>query len=50
LSTLENGTGPVNIVDVAEVFRLQNTGELKEAENKYDNREAIAARMGPIPE
>merc|ERR1712086_1190805 len=40
LSTLENGTGPVNIVDVAEVFRLQNTGELKEAENKYDNREA----------
>jgi len=34
-----------DIVSVAEVFRLQNTGELKQAENLYENPEAIAKRM-----
>jgi len=34
-----------DIVSVAEVFRLQNTGELKQAENLYENPEEIAKRM-----
>merc|ERR1711934_707588 len=34
-----------DIVSVAEVFRLQNTAELKEAENKYENPAEIAKRM-----
>lgn len=50
LATVEDGTAPVGIVPVSEVFRIQNTSELKEAENKYDNPEAVEARMGPIPE
>jgi phosphoenolpyruvate phosphomutase len=50
LATVEAGEAPVDIVKVSEVFRLQNTAELKEAENKYDNKESIAARMGEIPE
>jgi hypothetical protein len=34
-----------------QVFRLQRTGELKEAENMYENPTAIAARMQgpPLP-
>eukprot|EP00656_Telonema_subtile_P004682 TRINITY_DN1212_c0_g1_i2.p1 TRINITY_DN1212_c0_g1~~TRINITY_DN1212_c0_g1_i2.p1 ORF type:complete len:336 (-),score=108.01 TRINITY_DN1212_c0_g1_i2:106-1113(-) len=50
LATVEAGEAPVDICTVGEVFRLQNTGELKQAEGKYDNKDAIAARMGPIPE
>jgi len=50
LATVEAGEAPVDIVKVSEVFRIQNTGELKEAENKYDNPQAVADRMGPIPE
>merc|ERR1712216_1032237 len=42
LSTVE-ASG--EIVSVAEVFRLQNTAELKEAENKYENPAEIAKRM-----
>lgn len=39
------------IATVPEVFRLQRTGELKEAENMYENPTAIAARMQgpPLP-
>merc|ERR1712159_122749 len=44
LSTIESGEA-ADIVSVAEVFRLQNTGELKEAENKYENPEEIQKRM-----
>jgi len=50
LATTEAGEGPVDICKVSEVFRLQRTGELKEAEGKYDDPATIAARMGPIPE
>ena len=50
LATLEAGEGPVQIVPVSEVFRIQNTSELKEAENKYDNPTAVAERMGEIPQ
>merc|ERR1711934_119892 len=50
LATLEAGEGPVQIVPVSEVFRIQNTSELKEAENKYDNPPAVAERMGEIPQ
>merc|ERR1712010_97251 len=42
LSTVEKSG---EIVSVAEVFRLQNTAELKEAENKYENPAEIAKRM-----
>merc|ERR1711990_842146 len=45
LATVEAGEAPVDIVKVSEVFRIQNTGELKEAENKYDNPQAVADRM-----
>lgn len=49
LSSLEGTDGveqcPQNIVSVAEVFRLQRTGELKEAENKYESPDEIARRM-----
>merc|ERR1712216_370344 len=50
LATVEAGEGPVQIVPVSEVFRIQNTSELKEAENKYDNPTAVAERMGEIPQ
>merc|ERR1711934_389895 len=39
---------PGEIATVAEVFRLQNTGELKIAENAYENPEEIRKRLaGP---
>merc|ERR1711871_876567 len=44
LANVESGEA-ADIVSVAEVFRLQNTGELKEAENKYENPEEIQKRM-----
>jgi len=40
---------PGAIATVSEVFRLQRTGELKEAENKYENPTEIAKRMAPGP-
>jgi len=40
-----------DIVSVAEVFRLQNTAELKTAEAMYENSEEIHRRMSPpIPQ
>eukprot|EP01049_Picozoa_sp_SAG25_P009487 SAG25_NODE_944_length_4650_cov_9.607119_7_plen_49_part_00 len=33
------------VCPVSEVFRLQDTAELKAAEGKYDNISAVVARM-----
>lgn len=45
--SLSNVEASGEIVSVAEVFRLQNTAELKMAENKYENPDDIRGRMGP---
>merc|ERR1711871_151758 len=47
--TLKNVEYSGDLQTVAEVFRLQRTGELKEAENKYGNPVEIAKRMAPGP-
>lgn len=43
--TLSNVENSGELVSVAEVFELQDTAELKVAENKYDNPEEIYKRM-----
>merc|ERR1712086_192402 len=45
--SLSNVEASGEIVSVAEVFRLQNTAELKMAENMYENPDEIRGRMGP---
>lgn len=49
--SLVDSEKPGAIATVPEVFRLQRTGELKEAENKYENPAEIAKRMQgpPLP-
>jgi hypothetical protein len=43
--SLKNVEASGDISTVAEVFRLQNTGELKVAENLYENPDEIHKRM-----
>ena len=51
VQSLVDSEKPGAIATVSEVFRLQRTGELKEAENKYENPAEIAKRMQgpPLP-